>query len=341
MEKKLLFNPLGSDDLSSRRIIKGQTTNLINLNNVKYKWANRMWDTLLANFWIPEKVDMSMDLRSYEQITEAERHAYDGILSFLVFLDSLQTANLPNIAEYITAPEVAPLIQVQDFQEVIHAKSYAYVIESVIPASRRERIYDFWRDNELLYQRNATIAKIYQDFCDDPSDANFAKVLIANYILEGVYFYNGFMFFYNLSSQGKMSNTADMIRYIQRDELTHTVLFEFIIREIMNEYPDFFNVQDIYDFMREAVEQEIAWSTHILGGQILGMTAETTRQYTEYLGNFRLEKLGLSPLYKDVKNPYAHLERLADEGGAGEIRANFFEANVTSYNLPDTKGWDF
>lgn len=341
MEKKLLFNPLSTDDVSKRRIIKGQTTNLINLNNVKYKWANKMFDIMIANHWIPDKIDMSMDLRAYERLSEHERHSYDGILSFLVFLDSLQTANLPNIAEYITAPEVAPLIQIQDFQEVIHAKSYAYVIESVIPADRREGIYEFWRESDALYERNNLITEIYERFRQDPSDANFAHVLIANYALEGLYFYNGFMFFYNLSSQGKMMNTADMIRYIQRDELTHTVLFEHIIKEIMTEYPSFFDKDMIYDFFRTAVSQEIAWSDYILNNQILGMTKDTTKAYTEYLANYRLVNIGLDPIFGNVENPYRHLDRLADEGGEGQIRGNFFEANVTAYNLADSEDWNF
>ena len=74
-------------------------------------------------------------------------------------------------------------------------------------------------------KENSFIAKIYQDFIDEQSDENFAKVIIANYLLESLYFYNGFNFFYLLASRNKMVGTSDIIRLINRDELSHVVLF--------------------------------------------------------------------------------------------------------------------
>ena len=86
MERKLLFNPEGTDDLKGRKVIGGETTNLFNLNNVKYSWANRLYRNMMENFWIPEKVDLTMDVLDYQKLTKQERRAYDGVLSFLVFL---------------------------------------------------------------------------------------------------------------------------------------------------------------------------------------------------------------------------------------------------------------
>ena len=232
MQRKKLFNVDGDDTLINRRMIKGNVTNLFNLNNVKYQWANKLYRLMMENFWIPEKVSLFDDKRAYNELMPAEQNAYDGILSFLVFLDSIQTNNLPNISDYITAPEVNMILAIKTYQEAVHSQSYAYIIESIIPAEKRAYIYDRWRDDKVLLERNKYIAEIYQDFVDERNDKNFARVLMANYLLEGVYFYNGFNFFYNLSARSLMVGTADEIKYINRDELTHCVIFANIIKEI-------------------------------------------------------------------------------------------------------------
>ncbi|KYM42109.1 ribonucleotide-diphosphate reductase subunit beta [Fusobacterium necrophorum] len=343
MDRKRLFNPEGNDSLLERKIIKGNSTNLFNLNNVKFSWATQLYRTMMANFWIPEKVDLTQDKNDYENLTVPEREAYDGILSFLIFLDSIQTNNLPNISDYITAPEVNLLLSIQTFQEAIHSQSYQYIIESILPKESRDLIYDKWRDDKVLFERNRFIAQIYQDFIDEEaSDQNFAKVLIANYLLESLYFYNGFNFFYLLASRNKMVGTSDVIRLINRDELSHVVLFQKIIREIKAENHNFFEEEEIRAMFRTAVEQEILWTEHIIGNRILGITTGTTEAYTKWLANERLRTIGLAPMYEEfTKNPYKHLERFADTEGDGNVKSNFFEGTVTSYNMSSSiDGWD-
>lgn len=175
MQRKKLFNVSGNDDITNRRMVGGNVTNLFNLNNVKYQWANKLYRLMMENFWIPEKVSLFDDKRAYDELTPAEQKAYDGILSFLVFLDSIQTNNLPNISDYITAPEVNLILAIQTYQEAVHSQSYAYIIESIIPAAKREEIYNKWREDKVLLERNKYIAEIYQDFIDNRNDKNFAR----------------------------------------------------------------------------------------------------------------------------------------------------------------------
>lgn len=342
MQRKKLFNIDGNDDVLQRKMIAGNVTNLFNLNNVKYQWANKLYRLMMENFWIPEKVSLFDDKRAYDELTPAEQNAYDGILSFLVFLDSIQTNNLPNISDYITAPEVNLILAIQTYQEAVHSQSYAYIIESIIPAEKRETIYDRWRDDKVLLERNKYIAEIYQKFIDDRNDVNFARVLIANFLLEGLYFYNGFNFFYNLAARSLMIGTADEIKYINRDELTHCVIFANIIKEIRKERPQFFNDDEIYEMFRKATEQEIAWSNHIIGDQILGITPQTIEQYTKFMANKRLKEIGLEPIYEGFnETPYKNLEKISDTNGEGNVKGNFFEANVSSYNQSTAvEGWD-
>lgn len=131
LKPKALFNKDGDTDLTKRRMINGNTTNLNDFNNVKYDWTSQWYRQAMNNFWIPEEINLSQDIKDYRNLTDEERTAYDKILSFLVFLDSLQTANLPNIGAYITANEVNLCLTIQAFQEAVHSQSYSYMLDTI------------------------------------------------------------------------------------------------------------------------------------------------------------------------------------------------------------------
>jgi ribonucleoside-diphosphate reductase beta chain len=341
--KNPIFNPLGNDNISARTIIKGSTTGLFNLNSVKYPWAKSLYQVMVGNFWLPEKVSgLKDDQRDFSStLTPDEQRAYKGILSFLIFLDSIQTVNLPNFNDYITSPEVNLILSIQAYQEAIHSQSYATILESVVSPEERDEIYYFWRDNEILLKRNKYIGQIYQDFIENPTDHNFFRGIVANFLLESLYFYNGFAFFDTLVDHMKMPATGRMIAYIRRDELTHVTIFSNIIREIRKEFPDIYNEELIKTMFQIAVDQEIEWSKHILGNKIPGINGETTEEYTRWLANQRLSMLGIAPLYPEaINNPYKHLDRLQDPNAD---KGNFFETTVINYTQSSNMAgsWDF
>lgn len=344
-----LFNPTGDD--TKRQIINGNPTNIINLNDVRFTWATKLYRQMRENFWIPEKNDITGDVTSYNNLTEEERRAFDGMLSYLVFLDSLQTQALPYLQHFITAPELSLCVNEQVSQETMHSASYQYIIETIIPKERRNEIYDNWRNIPELKVRCEAILKHYQDFVDKPTTWTFIKALVADFLLEGVYFMNGFNFFYNLASRQLMSGTADIIRLIQRDENTHVLLFQKLINETKEQYLTSSNdarlrrmLQEkvsrmVRDMAKEAVELEVTWSQYILGNSILGVTAKSTEDYTKYLANIRLKDIGVEPLYDQVANPYKHLERVSKE--EADRKENFFESAVTTYRQStNLDGWD-
>ncbi|MEA3304614.1 MAG: ribonucleotide-diphosphate reductase subunit beta [Patescibacteria group bacterium] len=328
MSTKKLFNPQGDDTIQGRTIIHGDTTNLLNLNEVKYQWATGLYRVMTNNTWFPEKVNLTEDTTGYANLTEDEARAYKGILSFLIFLDSIQTNNLPNFNDYITAPEVNLILAIQTYQEAIHSQSYQTILESIVPKEERDEILYFWRDDKILLDRNKYIGDIYEELRSDPSDHTLFKSLVANFLLESLYFYNGFAFFDTLADQGKMVGSEKMIAYIRRDELTHITIFSNIMMEIKKEFPDVWGEQLIYDMVEKAVEQEIEWSNHILGDKILGINTESIENYTKWLANDRLKMLKMKPLYKKVVNPYKHLERFQE---MNDDRTNFFESTVINY----------
>jgi len=341
MKANMIFNPAWNDEVANRTIIKWNTTGLFQLNATKYSWAKSLYQVMVGNFWVPEKVsglwEDAVQLKS--ALTEDEQRAYKWILSFLIFLDSIQTVNLPNFNDFVTAPEVNLILSIQAYQEAIHSQSYATILETVVDSKERDEIYYFWRTDKHLLERNEFIGGIYQDFVDNPTDKNFFRGIIWNFLLESIYFYNGFAFFDTLADQGKMVATDRMINYIRRDELTHVTIFANLLKEIKNEFPDMYDEQMIIDMMKVAVDQEIKWSKHILGKSIIGMGHENIENYTKWLANERLNMLGIKPLYEWVtQNPYKHLDRLQDNNGE---KGNFFESTVTNYAQSSAMNWSW
>lgn len=341
LTRKKLFNEHGDRDWGKRLMIGGQTTNLIELNNIKYDFAYKLYRTMMNNFWIPEEIPLAQDANSYKLLTPAERRSYDKVISFLIFLDSLQTANLPNINEYITAPEVNLCLTVHAFQEAVHSQSYSYILDSVVSAEARDKIYNQWRDDEHLLRRNRFITDLYEAFVEVPSKENLIKAIMANYILEGIYFYSGFSFFYTLGRQGKVLGTVTEIKYIQRDELTHLALFQNIFREIRKENPELFTpllIEELRQMMRTAVHHEVEWGQYITNNEILGINNEIIERYIKYLSNQRLRNVGLEVLFPEiVEHPMKWVESFSNLNGT---KTDFFEQKVTNYSKSSNLNWD-
>ena len=332
INRKPLFNEFGDIEVSKKRMINGNTTNLNDLNNMKYGWVSDWYRQAMNNFWIPEEINLSQDLKDYFKLNEAERSAYDKILSFLIFLDSIQTANLSNISNYITASEVNLCLTIQAFQEAVHSQSYSYMLDTICSPEKRNEILYQWKDDKILLERNKFIGELYNNFLREPNKYNLVKTIMANYILEGIYFYSGFMFFYNLERNGKMPGSAQEIRYINRDENTHLWLFRNIIKELQKEEPGLFNddlKKELVDMMKKGVKNEIAWGHYVIGDNIQGINKKLIEDYIKYLGNLRLSAIGLPKIYDGYdENPALWVDVLAD---ANSVKTDFFEAKSTAY----------
>lgn len=332
--KKSLFNLQGDTEVIKRRMIGGNTTNLNDFNNLKYPWVSDWYRQAMNNFWIPEEINLSQDVKDYPRLSQAERTAYDKILSFLVFLDSLQSANLPNIGAYVTANEVNLCLSIQAFQECVHSQSYSYMLDTICSPVERNQILYQWKTDEHLMRRNTFIGDLYNQFQENQTPEALLKVLMANYILEGIYFYSGFMFFYNLSRNGKMPGSAQEIRYINRDENTHLWLFRNILLELKNEEPELFTeemVKELQEMLKEGVRQEIAWGHYVIGDEISGLNKKMIRDYIHYLGNLRWSSLGFGYLYEENREEPASMAWVSQYSNANMVKTDFFEAKSTAY----------
>ena len=330
VKRKKIYNPESTENVNDRKIFGGNPTGIFELNNIKYQWAYNLWEMMLNNTWFPKEVDMTRDVNDYKNLTEPEKTAYDKALSQLIFMDSLQTNNIiDNINPYITSPEINLILVRQSFEEALHSQSYAVMVDSI--STNSEEIYDLWRRDMMLKNKNDAIARVYQNLVDEPSEYNFVKACFANQILEGIYFYSGFTYIYTLARSGKMLGSAQMIRFIQRDEVTHLVLFQNLINTLRKERPDLFTEKlkaEVIEMFKNAVKLETDWGQYITQGQILGLTDDIVEQYIQYLADDRLTSVGFDKIY-NVSNPIKWVDDFAK---FNDQKTNFFEATVTNYS---------
>lgn len=331
VKKKQIYNPFSKESVNDRQIIGGNPTSIFDLNSIKYQWAYRLWKNMLANTWFPEEVNMNDDKRDYLNLTPQEHIGYDRALAQLIFMDSLQTNNLiDNITPYITSPEITLVLVRQAFEEALHSQSYAVMVESI--SANTDAIYQMWRTDMKLKSKNDYIADIYFSLSKEPNETNLLLSFFANQILEGIYFYSGFCFFYTLARSGKMLNSAQMIRFIQRDEITHLLLFQNLINNLKKEKSYLFTPsleEQVVEMFRKAVEIETDWGLYITQDGILGLTHDLIRHYIQYLCDKRLTAVGMSKLYNTRFNPIKWVDSFSDFNSQ---RSNFFEAKVTNYS---------
>lgn len=335
LKKRGIFNEDGDIDLSKRKIINGNTTNLNDFNNIKYSRTSDRYRQAMNNFRIPEEINLNQDIKDYRKLDDHEKFAYDRILSFLTYLDSIQTANLPNLETYITANEINLCLSIQTYQESIHSQSYSYILDTICSPEERTRIMYLYQEDEKLLKRNEFIGDQYNAFYEDHCERKFLQALIANYALEGIYFYSGFSFFYNLERNGKMPGTAQEIRYINRDENTHLRLFRNLINDLREERPDLFDDETVSyyrDFLKEAVAQEIDRGKYAIGENIVGLNGKMIEDYIKYLGNLRAKGIGLDPLFEGYSEEPQSMKRVSEYSDPNTVKTDFFEGKVSAYS---------
>ena len=242
-------------------MIGGNTTNLNDFNNMKYPWVSDWYRQAMNNFWIPEEINLSQDVKDYPRLLQAERTAYDKILSFLVFLDSIQTANLPNIGAYITANEVNLCLSIQAFQECVHSQSYSYMLDTICsPVERNDILYQ-WKTDEHLLRRNTFIGNCYNEFQEQKDAPTLLRVMMANFIWRAYFFTVASMFFYNLPATARCP-ARHRRSATTTDEKHPPVAVSQHYLELQKEQPELFTVErrrGSGEMMLEGVEQEIAW----------------------------------------------------------------------------------
>lgn len=316
-----------------RRLAFGIKDELMCMARIRYPWAIDIYDRQEANTWFPKSIPLGDDKAMYRSpaLSDRERNAYDKALAFVSNLDGIQFNNLiHNIGQHITAPEVSLAIARQASEEGVHVRSYQFMIEAV--SLDPEKVYMAFESDGVLAKKNEYIMRQSRILKDDPTPANFARAIVGNVILEGIYFYSAFLVFYTLARYGKMLGSADMIKYINRDEgETHLDLFVNMHHTFKEENPELYDEQfrtDAIELIKGATELEVNWGKYIIQGGFPGLTDNIMENFVKTLANKRAQRLGLGIVYPDAQDSVPWFDDFSKPNGT---RSNFFESKPTDY----------
>lgn len=335
-----MTKPSLAEVVNNRRLIQGPRNDLMAVYPLKHSWAWDVYKVMLANHWIPDEVSLVNDSECYNyRLNDNERTAYNRALAFLSNLDGIQFNNINmNIIGHVTSPEVEMCLSRQAFEETLHVRSYAQMIEAI--TDDPESIYGMFETDEILAKKNDFILKQSRMLGEDFSPHGFALAIVSNVMLEGLYFFTGFLTFYLLAREGKMLGSADMIRYIQRDEeQAHLTLFRLMLNTMRQENPEVFTPaweQDAVAIIKESQALESAWGKYV-NGTLTGCSETMIELYTQYLANLRAEQMGLPLPFEPVENPFSWV---AEYTRLNALEMNFFEGKVTDYRAGALDGLD-
>lgn len=340
LSKIKLLNPEFPN--KSTGIINGQSSGLLNWNDIAYPQMYDLYQTLLGNFWKAQEINMQDDIKQWDLLSVAEKDVFLRINTQLASLDSLQTPTMTQVMDYVTDSSFKAIFAVIAQQEAVHNESYSYILSSLVPLSEQNARFNQAKSDRIVQKRNQLILLAYESFRENPTPQHLFQLAVNSINLEGIYFYAGFAFFYHLARQQKMLKTSTMISYIQRDEMQHAYFIAQFIRILLTENPELNNrenIEYIYHTIGQAVGLEKEWAAFILR-DITGIDLDEYDGYTEYLANKRFRQLGLANLYEGRANPMPWIHVYSDEMMNG-TKSDFFEQKSRTYaKVTQSNGFD-
>lgn len=340
LKPKKIYNPHTPEELMDRKVVGGDPDGILNFAKMRFDWARQVYDLMEANTWFPKEVNLTDDPKDYKSLSSSEKRMYDLALAHAIYLDSFQVNNImDNFNRYITAPEVNACLSRQSYEETLHSKSYAVIAEALF--DNPDIVYELWKNDPVLRQKNNDIYETFNLLeTDDITDEIIFYAVIGNLLLEAVYFHVAFLCFYNLSRLGKMKGTSGMIRFINRDEVTHVLLFSNIAQTMLKSNPLLSSpkVKDnVITMLKRAYDIESRWGIYITNENgievIPGINNELIKTYVKHLINGVCRNILIEPLYPEVINP---CEWVTQFSSFNEQRTNFFEGNVVNYSKGST-----
>ena len=308
------------------------------LKPVSYPWAYDLYNQAVANTWFPQEIQLGQDLVDFARMTQDEQAALTFLMSYFNPNELLVNKALAfGVYPYLGAAECHLYLAKQMWEEANHCMAFEYVLET-FPIDRAAAYSSHVKvpsmvakeEFETRFIKRMTEATL--DISTVAGKQDFVRNLIAyNVILEGIWFYSGFMVALSFRQRNLLRNFASLIDWVVRDESLHLKFGINLILTVLDENPNI-ATDDFADEIRQmiltAVEMEAAYNRDLLPRGILGMNAEYINNYVKYLADRRLEELGFEPEYH-VANP---AKWMATANDTLQL-VNFFESTNTSYEV--------
>ena len=319
------------DIVNARRIISGPADKFRAASQVRYPWAQTIFKLMRDNNWDVHQVNFKRDKEQFPLLPVGMQTAFLRALAFLSNLDAIQVDNLStNVVQIITDPTIRQCLHRQTYEEAIHEEAYSVMIEEVVP-ERTLDVYDMYRRVAQLGSKNDYIINKSREVTVDPTEENKVKAIVSNLGLEGIFFYTGFLQFYNAGRvTGMMQGSISNIEYIQRDEITHVGLFRYMFQALRAERPDLFTpdlLNDCREILIRCGELETEWGYFVIEDGVDGLTKPLIRDYARTRVDAMLAEIEM-PLEYRCTDPFPWAKK---HEKINDKQKNFFETKVVTY----------
>lgn len=354
-------------DTTKQPMFFGAPQGLQRYDNFRYADFDKLTDKQLSLFWRPQEVSLNKDRSDYQQLSETEKHIFTSNLKYQIMLDSLQ-GRAPGMAfvPYCSIPELESAMNIWQTMEMIHSRSYTYIIKNVYPDP--SDVFDHILTDERILERAQSVTKAYDDFLRAAQQwgagnqwehalegvpaattelyeikRKLYRAMVNVYILEAIRFYVSFACSFAFAERQKMEGNAKIIKLIARDEAQHMTITQKIINKwLAGDDPDFVIIareeeENIIQMFRDCVQEEEVWAEYLFkDGSMIGLNAKLLQQYVQWTANRRMKAIGLKPIY-DISaknNPLPWTEHWFN---SGQVQVAPQETEVESYVIGGIK----
>ena len=311
----------------------------VNWNTIPDPIDKQIWDRLTANFWLDTKIPVSNDLASWGTMTEEEKEVVRKVFASLTMLDTLQsTVGAPTLLRLALTPHEEAVYTNIAFMESVHAKSYSSIFSTLCSTEEINGLFRWAKEDPWLQHQVKIIHEAYSNSALGREEGYWAHA--ASVMLESFLFYTGFYAPLRFAAEGKLTNTADIIRLIMRDEGVHGYYIGYKFQQ--HRLPETMEKEVTAMLMRlYTVEAERAEQIY----DPVGWT-EDVKKFLRYNANKAMANMGFGPIFAEADTDIPAYILAALDTGTGETH-DFFSGSGASYivgtaeeTLDEDWGWD-
>ena len=315
-------------DTKTQPMFFGKPLGVQRYDEYKYPIFERLTKTQLGYFWRPEEVSLQKDFGDFKDLRPEQKHIFTSNLKYQIMLDSVQ-GRAPGMAfsPYVSLPELEGCMNVWQLMEMIHSRSYTYIIKNVYPDVGE--VFDTILTDPNILQRAASVTESYDKFINAAHEWDTGNLwkrdrqgsFLASYemkhlkrllyraianvnILEGIRFYVSFACSFAFGELKLMEGSAKIISLIARDENQHLVITQNILNKFRDgDDPEFAEIAreeeaNVIEMFRKCVDEEKAWANYLFKeGTMIGLNEKLLHNYVEWIANRRMKAIGIKPIY--------------------------------------------
>ena len=297
----------------------------IDWNTIEDEMDIIIWNRLTEQFWLPEKIATSLDIPSWSTLTAREKEITSRVLGGLTLLDTMQSFDAaPALLKDAKTPHEQAVLMNIGFMEAVHSKSYSSIFASLCTSEENLAIHRWVQDNPRLQYKAKVILEAYNGDC--PIMRKAASVLLESFL-----FYSGFyLLLYWSGAHSKLTNTADIIRLIMRDEALHGYYIGYKFQKefaLLSDDEKKIKKDAIYDLLTDLYENEEKYTEELYDDMRL---SEDVKRFVRYNGNKALANLGFEPLFPEESTNVSAVILSAVETKTQENH-DFFSGSGSTY----------